>query len=171
MSVVRLDGLDHEIEFVGTVDLPGDAIVLVWRDHAGFGEVVQAVNPSGRVVSHNEHHTAFAFRPREQEEMIGAEVEHGVERSVGREQCSRAHGQLRCGVSRPAPRRGLSSQRGACLLPDSLFGRRRIGIAIAFAEAVAAEQKDFGILHQTIGDGRRDGGVVEDVAPVGEGRV
>ena len=29
--VVRLDGLDHEIEFVGAVDFAGDATVLAWR--------------------------------------------------------------------------------------------------------------------------------------------
>src|SRR5215471_13943020 len=76
--VVRLDGLDHEIEFVGAVDLPGDAVVFAWRNDSGFGEVIQTVNPSSRVVFHDEHSTAFAFRPREQEEVIGAEVEHGL---------------------------------------------------------------------------------------------
>src|SRR5258707_10222437 len=55
--------------------------------------------------------------------------------------------------------------------PGRLFGSRRIWIAIAFAETVAAEKKDLGVLHEAIGDGRSDGGVVEDVAPVGEGRV
>ena len=86
MFVVWLDGLDHEIELVGAVDLPGDAVVLAWRDDSGFGEVIQTVNPSGRVVFHEEHNTAFAFRPREQEEMIGAEVEHGrMRRTWGRE--------------------------------------------------------------------------------------
>ena len=65
MFGVRLDGPDHEIEFVGAVDLPGDAVVFVWRDDAGFGEVIQPVNPSGRVVFHDEHNAAIAFRPRE----------------------------------------------------------------------------------------------------------
>src|SRR5438046_805878 len=55
--------------------------------------------------------------------------------------------------------------------PGRLFGSRRIWIAIAFAEAIAAEQKDLGVFHEAIGDGRSDDGVVEDVAPVGEGRV
>src|SRR5215510_8180823 len=79
--------------------------------------------------------------------------------------------QRRCGVSRPTPRRGISSQRGACLQPAGLFGSRRIGIPVAFAKAVATKQEDLGVLHQPVGDGGRDGGVVEDVAPVGEGRV
>lgn len=42
---------------------------------------------------------------------------------------------------------------------------------VGFALTVAAEQEDLGVLHKAIGDGGSDGGVVEDVAPVGEGRV
>lgn len=85
MFVVRTDGLDDEIEFVGAVDLPGDAVIFAWRDHAGFGEVIQPVNPSGRVIFHDEHHAALAFRPRERDEMIGTEVEHGCgEERLGR---------------------------------------------------------------------------------------
>ena len=52
------------------------------------------------------------------------------------------------------------------LVAGGLFGRRRIGIPVAFAEAVAAQEKDLRVLHQPIGDGGGDGGVVEDVAPV-----
>jgi len=54
------------------------------------------------------------------------------------------------------------------LVAGGLFGRRRIGIPVAFAEAVAAQEKDLRVLHQPIGDGGGDGGVVEDVAPGGE---
>ena len=39
---------------------------------------------------------------------------------------------------------------------------------LGFAEAVAAEQEDLGVLDQAVGDRRGDGGVEEDVAPVGE---
>jgi len=42
---------------------------------------------------------------------------------------------------------------------------------IAFAEALASEEEDLGVFHQAIGNGSGDGGVVEDVAPVGKGRV
>ena len=76
--MVRLDGLDYEIEVVGAIDFPEDAVVFAWRNDSGFGEVIQPVNSSGGVVFHDEHNTAFAFRPREQDEMIGAEVEHGI---------------------------------------------------------------------------------------------
>src|SRR5229473_617617 len=57
----------------------------------------------------------------------------------------------------------------ACCRP--LFGGRRIRISVAFAKAVATEQEDLGVLDQPVGDGGSDGGVVEDVAPVGEGCV
>ena len=77
MFDIQLDGLNDEIKFIGAVDFPGDAVVLAWRDDLGFGEVVQPIDPSRRVVSHDEHNTGTAFRPREQEQMIGAEVEHG----------------------------------------------------------------------------------------------
>ena len=40
MFCVPLDGLDHEVEFVGAVDLAGDAVVAMRRDLASFGEVV-----------------------------------------------------------------------------------------------------------------------------------
>jgi hypothetical protein len=47
-----------------------------WREDVGFGEVVQPINASRRVVSNDEHNTGAVFRPREQDEIIGAEVEH-----------------------------------------------------------------------------------------------
>jgi hypothetical protein len=37
--VVRLDGLDNEMEFVGAVDLPGEAVVFVWRQ-TGPGRLI-----------------------------------------------------------------------------------------------------------------------------------
>ncbi len=76
MFDIRPDGFEHEIEFVGAVHLPGHAVILVGRDDVGFCEVVQPVNPSRRIVFHDEHNTAAAFRPLEQNEVIGAEVEH-----------------------------------------------------------------------------------------------
>jgi hypothetical protein len=86
VSIVRLDRLDNEIEFIGAVDLPGHAVILVWRDGLGFGEVIEPLNAPCRVISHDEHNTRAAFRPREQEEMIGAEVEHrGKEPGAGAE--------------------------------------------------------------------------------------
>jgi hypothetical protein len=48
--VIRSDGLDHEIERVGAVDLPSYAVVLAWHDDVGFREVIEPVNPTRRVI-------------------------------------------------------------------------------------------------------------------------
>ena len=108
---VRLDGLEDQIEFVGAVNLPGHAVVLARREDVGLGEVVQPINAAGRVISQDQHGTGAVFRPREQEQMIGAEVKHGGPRA---------------GAAAPAPigsaveglpggllRSGISPQRGA----------------------------------------------------------
>src|SRR5580692_7487723 len=50
--------------------------------------------------------------------------------------------------------------------PSRLFGGKLA--LITFAEALASEEEDLGVFHQAIGDGSGDGGVVEDVAPVGK---
>ena len=80
MFRVRLDGLDDQVEFVGTVDLARYAVVAIWRDLLGFGEVVQPVYPVRRVISHKKHGAGAVFRPREEGEVIGAEVKHGFKR-------------------------------------------------------------------------------------------
>ena len=80
MLGVQPDRLDHQVEFVGAVDLARYAVVLAWREELGFGEVIQPINALRVVVLHQEHRTRSVFRPREQEQMIGAEVEHGRRR-------------------------------------------------------------------------------------------
>ena len=79
MFRVRLDGLDDQVEFVGTVDLARYAVIAIRRDLLGFGEVIQAVDPVRGVISHKKHGARAVFRPRDQGKMIGAEVEHGLE--------------------------------------------------------------------------------------------
>ena len=76
MFGVPLDGLDDQVQFVGAVDFPGHAVVIAWGDLVSTGEVVEAVDPAGGVVLHEEHGTGAVFHPGEQSEMIGAEVEH-----------------------------------------------------------------------------------------------
>ena len=76
MFRVHLDGLHNQVKFVRAVHLARHAVVLVWRDLEGSGEIVQAVDPARGVISHEEHDTGAVFRPREQEQMVGAEVEH-----------------------------------------------------------------------------------------------
>ena len=77
MFGVRPYRVDHEVEFIGAVDLARYAVRLVRRDELGFGEVVQTINALGVAVLHQEHRARTVFRPREQEQVIGAEVEHG----------------------------------------------------------------------------------------------
>ena len=136
----------------------------------GFGEVVQAVDPAGGVVLHEEHDTGAVFHTRKQEQMIGAEVEH-------------KEGNQRAGVVAPAPvgsaveglpdgllRAGYRHRAAPDLSqPNRLFGWRLA--LITFAEAFASQKEDLGVFHQAIGDGGGNGGVVEDVAPVGESSV
>jgi len=62
---VQLDGLDHEIEFIGAVDLPEDAVVLARRGRVGLGEVMQPIYAASRVISHEQDRTGAVFRPRE----------------------------------------------------------------------------------------------------------
>jgi hypothetical protein len=73
---VRPDRVDHEVEFVGAVDLARYAIGHVGPDELGFGEVIEPVNALGVAILQQEHRTRTVFRPREQEQVIGAEVEH-----------------------------------------------------------------------------------------------
>ena len=168
MFAARLDGLDHEITFLGTVDLPGHAVILAWREDVGFGEVVQPINPSRRVVSHDEHNTGAVFRPLEQDEIIGAEVEH--RRRTGEREPQLPHplaAPLR-GYPMDSSKRDIATARR--MIGAGLLGRR-IGIFVRLAETVTAEQEDFGVLHQAVGDGGRDCRVVEDIAPVGKGCI
>ena len=79
MFRVQADRFDDEIELIGAVDLARYAVGHVGPDELGFGEVIEPVNPLRIAVPHEEHGIRRIFRPRDQEEMIGAEVEHGRE--------------------------------------------------------------------------------------------
>ena len=57
MLGIRLDRFDHEIEFIGAVDLARDAVVGAWLHGVGFGEVMQAINAVSGMVEHPEDHT------------------------------------------------------------------------------------------------------------------
>jgi hypothetical protein len=43
----------------------------------GFGEVMHPIDTLGVAVEHQQHRARSVLLPREQEEMIGAEVKHG----------------------------------------------------------------------------------------------
>ena len=77
MLGIRLDRFDHQVEFVGAVDLARNAVVGAWLHGVSFAEVMQAINAVSGMIEHHEDRARAVFRPREQGEMIGAEVEHG----------------------------------------------------------------------------------------------
>ena len=83
MFGVRPDRVDHEEQFVGAVDLARHTISHVGPDELGFGEVVEPVNALRVAILQQKHRARTVFRPREQEQMIGAEVEHGEKTKGG----------------------------------------------------------------------------------------
>jgi hypothetical protein len=83
---IRLHGLDNQVQFVGAVDLSRYAVVLTQCGYVGFGEVMQPVNATCRVIPHEQDGTGAVFHPGEQEQVVGAEVEHrGEDLSAGAE--------------------------------------------------------------------------------------
>src|SRR4051794_26755771 len=55
----------------------------------------------------------------------------------------------------------------ACNQP-LVFGRL---VLIGFTKALPAEQENLGVFHESVGHSGGDGGVMEDIAPLGEGGV
>jgi hypothetical protein len=92
---VRPDRFDHEVEFVSAIDLACYAIGHVGLDELGFREVIEPVNALCVVVLQQEHRTRTVLRPREQEQMIGAEVEHGKKNKERRSERFPLHWQRR----------------------------------------------------------------------------
>jgi hypothetical protein len=74
---VELDRFDHQVKFIGAVDFAHHTVGLARHALVGFGEVMHPIDTLSVAVEHQEHRTTSAvlFR-REQEEAIGAEVEH-----------------------------------------------------------------------------------------------
>jgi hypothetical protein len=77
VSGVRPNRFDHEVEFTGTVDFARHAVGHVGPDEQGFAEVMEPINALRVEVPQQEHRARRVLRPREQEQVIGAEVEHG----------------------------------------------------------------------------------------------
>jgi hypothetical protein len=73
---VEADRFDHEVEPVGAVDFASYAVGHFGPDELNFGEVIEPVNTPRVAILEQEHRVRRIFRPREQEQMIGAEVEH-----------------------------------------------------------------------------------------------
>ena len=110
---IRLDGLDHQVEFVGAVDLPRNAIVLARCGRLGFGEVVKPIHAAGRVISHEQDGTGAIFHPREQKQVIGAEVEHRGEDQRAGAEAPAPIGSAVEGLPGGLLRLGISPQSGA----------------------------------------------------------
>ena len=77
MFGVRLDRFNDEVEFIGAIDLARYAVGHSGPDELGFCKVMNPVNALRIEVLHQEHRARRIFRPREEEEMIGAEIKHG----------------------------------------------------------------------------------------------
>jgi hypothetical protein len=73
---VEADRFDHEIEPARAVDLASYAVGHSGPDELGFGEVIEPVDTPRVAILEQEHRVRRIFHPREQKEMIGAEVEH-----------------------------------------------------------------------------------------------
>ena len=93
---VEADRFDHEVKAVGAVDLARYAVGHSGPDELGFGEVIEPVGALRVTVLEQEHRVRRIFRPREQEQMIGAEVEHETEcQEAETTRISAPHGQRR----------------------------------------------------------------------------
>ena len=74
---VQLDRFDHQVECVDAVHFACHTVGIAWSEAKAFGEVEQAIHTPSVVVQHEQHRARSVFRPRDQEQVIGAEVEHG----------------------------------------------------------------------------------------------
>ncbi len=76
MFGARPDRFDHQVKFIGAIDFARHAIGLARHEVVGFAEVMQAINTLCVAVDEQQHRTRPVLLPREQEQMVGAEVEH-----------------------------------------------------------------------------------------------
>ena len=76
MFRVGPDRFDHQVECIDAVDLACHTIGPIRHEAQAFGEVEQAIHALGVAIEHDEHGARSVFRPGEEKQMIGAEVEH-----------------------------------------------------------------------------------------------
>ena len=105
-----LDRFDNQVKLVGTVHLARDTVEHVWLDGERFGEVIEPIDPARGMVLHEEDGTTAVFRPREQEQMIGAEVDMGGKTTSG-SRSSRPIGSAVEGFTRRTPPPGYRTER------------------------------------------------------------
>src|SRR5439155_18169795 len=100
--------------------------------------------------------------------MIGAEVEHG-KGGTGVDFTPAPWAAPLWGYPADSSARAIITAR-RLRKPRPGSGRRRRGF-LSFAQTFSFEQENFRVFHQPVGDGGGDGGVVQNVAPLGEGGV
>jgi hypothetical protein len=66
---------DHQVQFIGAVDFARHTVGLARHELVGFAEVMQPIDTLRGAVDEPKHRTRSVLLPREQEQVIGAEVE------------------------------------------------------------------------------------------------
>lgn len=77
MLRVFANRFDDEEQSAGAVDLAGYAVGHSGPDEPAFGKVMKPVDAQRVAVLQKKHDARGVFRPRDQEQVIGAEIEHG----------------------------------------------------------------------------------------------
>ena len=72
MFRVRPDRFDHQVEFIGAVDIARITMRPSRRDELGRVEVVQAINALSVAVLHQEHRARRDVRPQELDQLAQA---------------------------------------------------------------------------------------------------
>ena len=72
VSGVRPDRFDHQVEFIGAVNLARSVVRPIRRNELGFVEFVQAINALGVAVPHQERRAHAILRPRELDQLAQA---------------------------------------------------------------------------------------------------
>ena len=66
---VRPDRFDHQVKFIGAVDVARITVRLIRRDELAFIDVAQTINALGVAVLHQEHRARSIPRPRELDQL------------------------------------------------------------------------------------------------------
>ena len=83
MFGVGPDRFNHQVKFIGAIDFARHTIGLARHEVVDFAEVMQAINTLRVAVDEQQHRTRPVLLPRKQEQVIGAEVEHGGKQGAG----------------------------------------------------------------------------------------
>ena len=110
---VQLDRLDDQVKSVHAVDFARHTVSSIRAEAETFGEVQQAIHTAGVGVEHEKHRARGVFGSRDQEQMIGAEVEHRKKQRRSGSGAPAPIGSAVVGLAGGLLRAGYQSQRGA----------------------------------------------------------